>query len=327
MVSNLPLANDKFSAQIANLQSSVDIVVRLMFMLRDADISNGDIANVVVDDKFIASLLVKKLEQMSNKEDGFIMFQPEVDDQDTTNRAKPDAKAKEPALSRDQLIEAIEIAIMRLGHAEILKLVSGISFGKVLGAELKGYGMLKNELWVHSVIVGLLAQNIAKMVNTLELDKDENAVLLDTTIAFISGLLHDVGKIALSSEMAAKSSNFRAKLDSRSMSWMDAEKLICNVDHAAYGAQVVAKWKLNEEICKAIAGHHTPPHHDRLAAVVHLADCAARMIGSAPGIGGFAMRTDSRALQTLNITMENIEQVLIYVASDQETIANYCATS
>jgi putative nucleotidyltransferase with HDIG domain len=326
MIIHLPQTADKLNSQVGNLQASVDIVVRLMFMLRDPDISNGEIANTVVDDKFIASVLVNKLEQMSNKEEGFILFQPEVSIDDGSNK-KSQSQSKEPVLSRDQLVEAIEIALMRIGHSEILKLVSGISFGKVLGGELKGYGMARNELWVHSVIVALIAQNIAKLKNTLELEKDENAVTLDSTIAFISGLLHDVGKIALNAELTTKSSVFRGKLDSRSISWIEAEKHICNKDHALAGSELVKKWKLNDDICKAIAGHHTPPPHERLTAVVHLADCAARMIGSAPGIGGFALRTDARALQTLNLKMENLEQVVMFVASDQETIANYCATS
>jgi putative nucleotidyltransferase with HDIG domain len=305
---------DKFSAQFGNLNSSIDIIVRLMFMLKDPDIDNSSMAEVVAEDKVLSSNLLKKLEQLSNKEDGVVSF------------ASPDDPKDQPP-SKEEIIDSIALAIMRIGHTEMLKQVSGISFGKILGVELKGYGIAKNELWVHSVIVALIAQQMAKLINTLELEKDENAIKLDPTNAFIAGLLHDLGKAALSADLAAKSSTFRSKIDSRTNSWVEVEKHVCTIDHAAYGAQITAKWKLSEEICKAIAGHHTPPPNERMTAIVHLADCGSRMIGSAPGIAGFEFRTDARALQTVNLKMENIEQVIMHVASDQETIANYCATS
>ncbi|MEI6590238.1 MAG: HDOD domain-containing protein [Verrucomicrobiota bacterium] len=308
------MITDKYAAQFANLTNSIDVVVRLMFMLKDRDIENSDIANVVATDKVLSNTLLKKLEKISNKESGYTP--PELDPSE-----------KEPVLSNQEIFENLEMAIMRLGHGEILKQVSGISFGKILGGECKGYGIAKNELWVHSVTVALISQELAKLINTIELAQDENAVKIDTTIAFVSGLLHDLGKTALSGDLAAKSSTFRTKIDSRSNSWIEVEKHICNIDHAAYGAQLTKKWKLSDEISTAIAGHHTPPANERLTAIVHLADCGSRILGSAPGIGGFAFRSDPRALQTVNLTMDNIEQVLMHVAANQDTIANYCATS
>jgi putative nucleotidyltransferase with HDIG domain len=315
------MSEDKFYSQISNLPASVDVVVRLMFMLRNPNVDNSDFVEVLITDKTLSNLLLKKVD-LPTDNDGkpepgeFVYKAPQ-----SNIKLTPEEIQQQEEEEKQRITEELEMAVMRLGHGEILKMVSGISFGKILGSELRGYNIAKNELWVHSVIVGLLSQFIAKMMTDLGGPK------VDQTNAFIAGLLHDIGKAGLSSDLSAKLSQAKEKLSTKSLTWVEIEKDLCGTDHASYGAILAKKWNLADDVCSAIQLHHQPPEGQLLPSVVHLADSAARLMGSAPGLGGFSLRTDPRALQTCNLRLDNIEQVVQRITLDQEMVKNYCATN
>ncbi len=77
-------------------------------------------------------------------------------------------------------------AVVYIGLSELKKILVVSATGKYFEEKQSGYEMDKGELWRHSLSTAIIAENIVK---TIGLKKADNI--------FISGLLHDTGKLVL----------------------------------------------------------------------------------------------------------------------------------
>ena len=69
---------------------------------------------------------------------------------------------------------------------------------------------------------------------------------------FISGLLHDLGKVPFGDEYIEVLN--RAK--ESQIPLIDAERILMGIDHQEVGIMIAEKWKLNEAISSCVGHHH-----------------------------------------------------------------------
>ncbi len=104
-------------------------------------------------------------------------------------------------------------------------------------------------LWHHSTLVGALARRLAEATGGGE------ELLND---ALTAGLLHDVGKLILASNLP----NIYAKVEGLrvdgGMSLTAAERELFGASHGETGAYLLGLWGLPESIVEAVAYHHHP---------------------------------------------------------------------
>lgn len=103
----------------------------------------------------------------------------------------------------------------------------------------------------------------------------------ESEILFVSGLLHDIGKLLLITYLgdSGKSAPAGTRI-------VDHERSAIGLDHAEAGALVSAKWNLAVEIQDVIKAHHEIGQpSNKSVAVVRLADAVAheRGTGYLPG--------------------------------------------
>lgn len=103
---------------------------------------------------------------------------------------------------------------------------------------------------------------------------------LNQNFAFISGLLHDIGKLVLVTyfpEQYAAVIGHRAASDCY---MLDAEREVLGIDHAMVGRALAERWKFPSPMQRAIANHHQPERADLgdIAALVHVADAIAHAL-------------------------------------------------
>jgi len=125
--------------------------------------------------------------------------------------------------------------------------------------------------WRHSVAVALCAREIAKRAR------------LDMDVAFTAGLLHDLGRLVLASEMPQsleRAYELRSACDS---TMLEAERRQLATDHAHIGAEVALSWHFGSEVVEAMRLHHDPPATSAitLVDVVHAADNIAHALNVA----------------------------------------------
>ncbi len=170
--------------------------------------------------------------------------------------------ANSVAYSGDGRVNDLRAAVMRLGFDAVLNLGRTAAIIRTF----KGSEHLDSTLlWQHSVAVALTAKAICRL--------QRNRPMEET--AFLAGLLHDIGKIALdycfSDEYAPVVEAFRA-----GEFIVEAEQRILGLTHAQVGAMVAENWSFPEDFVEAIRDHHTPPKGAYLANLLHLSDLLVR---------------------------------------------------
>lgn len=190
-----------------------------------------------------------------------------------------------------------------------------LGFGTVRAIILKAsifsaYDMERaRPFWLHALGTACAARTIAR-----------RAGIGGAEDAFVMGLLHDLGKLALDEFLPDLYRPVRAAVERDGGLIRDAELRLLGCDHAAVGRFLCEHWSLPPVYRDAIAGHHdlslASEAHRPLAACVHLADLIARglMIGSG---GDNAMPLlDPEALRLLNLREEHFAS--LFAATEED---------
>jgi putative nucleotidyltransferase with HDIG domain len=260
-------------AQIKNLPPVSHAALKLVGLLDQAAVSNEDVVQVLKYDNVLTAKLLRA--------------------------------CNSPYYGFDEPVASVEQAVLILGHQQILHIVLSIAFGGAMSAPLPGYSAEAKDLWAHSLTTAMAADRMAR---------GNIAMVLEPAVAFTAGLLHDIGKLALNHVLTPDvQSDIRRRINDDKLSRSEAEKAILGTDHGEVGACLLESWRLPAEIVEAVANHHRPVYEPepRLSAPIHVANCVAHMIGSAPGWEGFAERTNERAAEALELSPENIEDLVI----------------
>ncbi len=100
--------------------------------------------------------------------------------------------------------------------------------------------------WRHSVACGLCARHLARTLK------------LDDGAAFTAGLLHDLGRLALASQLPERFTDVYDHRQQHDCQMLQAEADVLGVDHAEIGALVAKRWHFGSDIVEAIRHHHAP---------------------------------------------------------------------
>lgn len=284
---------------MGKLPTSLEVVCRLMVMLGNPTQENDHVVVALFSDRLLAGQLVRKLDTDDD---------PQVDEKGNPIERK---------FTDDEVLDMLHMAVLKLGYTAILRLVSALSVGKILANEHKGYGMQRRELWVHSVVVALIAMRLCQILE--ETGRDS----INPTLAFIGGLMHDTGKAALSADLMQRLPEVKKAAFDKDFNWVNIETEYCKIDHAQIGARLLKKWKIPQEVTDAVAFHHQPQKDQKLAALIHLADYASRFVTNPGGWSGYATKVDPAAFEICHLRPDDIQLVVLHVIQDRASIEKY----
>jgi putative nucleotidyltransferase with HDIG domain len=292
---------ERILRQMGQLPTSLEVVCRLMLMLRNPTQENEQVVKALFSDQQLSVQLVRKLdsaEEVAVDEKG-----------NRIQRQRPE----------NEVLDILSAAVLEMGYTAILRLVSALSVGKLLAEEQEGYGMERRQLWMHSVVVGLIAQRLSELL------ADTGRSSFDPSIAFIAGLMHDIGKVALSDDLNTRTDDVKVAALASDANWNSIETTFCGVDHAELGCKLTEEWKLPPEICQAIRFHHKPSEGPKLAALIHLADYASRFLVNGGGWSSYAISVEQSSLAACGLKIEDIQRVVLRLCQDQESINSYAS--
>ncbi len=126
-------------------------------------------------------------------------------------------------------------------------------------------------LWEHSRAVAELAGAIAT-----EERADDRVV----RAAALSGLLHDIGRLMLASQLSGPYKEVLGIIRTEGVSVAEAEQRVIGTSHAEVGAYLLGLWGLPDALVEAVAWHHNPGGCPGTAftplTAVHAADAIVR---------------------------------------------------
>jgi len=163
----------------------------------------------------------------------------------------------------------------------------------------------RTAFWKHALGVAAGAQLIARRRRNVNPEE-----------AFVAGLLHDIGKVALDFVLPKTFDQVVRRVRSHGISFAEAENRILGLDHTVIGKRLTENWRFPEQLVNVAWLHHQTSNHlpegiagRDLVRVVHLADLLARerRIGMSGPVFG-AERVMDLAEQ-LRIPMHLIETI------------------
>ena len=212
-------------------------------------------------------------------------------------------------------ISAIDHAVRMLGIKEITMICIACGAYKALKPPRNVQTFDMNIFWKHSVATAVIAKRLCNKVNM----KDHGAV-------YLSGLLHDVGKIILDRFVHEIYEIVIKATSDECISMIEAEKRFIGESHDTIGGWIMEQWRLPEMFIDVAKYHHSvldSPQNNRTAvAVSSLANQLARIdnFGFGGDMSGVVL-SETEAFKVLeNINPEIAEIDFVKFAWDLENV-------
>jgi HD-like signal output (HDOD) protein len=189
-------------------------------------------------------------------------------------------------------IDKISLAVTLIGTREISGLALGISilsqFNNIPKEILSMYSFLR-----HSLACGIISRILAA-----------HKSIPQTEQLFVSGLLHDLGRLILYSYFPEESRNIigRARLSDRLLYQQETDYLGCNHTHLV--KQLLQQWKLPMVLENNVFYHHSPSEAQQPipATLVHLADVITNSLGIGTSGERYVPPLDTVAWENLGLS-------------------------
>ena len=178
--------------------------------------------------------------------------------------------ANSPYYGMRQVVGSLRLALVVLGIREVRNVVLGIGVLDTLRLDRTKVLLDPTNFWDHSFKTGGFARRLTTHFD-LAVHGEE----------FVAGLLHDVGKLVLWSQLGDEYETvYRASMPASKI-LQDMERDAFGFDHADVGAALAKCWNMPETLVDAIAYHHdrgdltlSDATDSQLAALVRIADLA-----------------------------------------------------
>ncbi len=146
-------------------------------------------------------------------------------------------------------ITNVKQAIVILGMEAVKSLVISASVFEMFSGKNKIDGDYLADFWKHSLQTAFTSRIITRLT--------EFPAFLEAEMSFSAGLLHDIGKLVIMTDMSKEHAEVKEHLSrDTKLAEFEAENAVMEFSHADIGSFLAAKWNLPEPICNAIRNHH-----------------------------------------------------------------------
>jgi len=225
-----------------------ELVARLSqaFSMRDL-LANQSLKTVISGMRSLPSLptLYDELTAALRKEDPSLQQIAEIISKDVSMAAKILQLANSAFVGASGRVSSLVQALSLIGTETVRTLVLSVHVFSHFDANSRVAALLP-ALWDHSVAVSSLAQRIAVGENCPKPLVEES---------FTAGLLHDVGKLVLLSEMPKE---YERIFETGVPAGREQEQRLLGCTHAEIGAYLMSIWGIPLSLVQAVAFHHHP---------------------------------------------------------------------
>ncbi|MCP3954274.1 MAG: HDOD domain-containing protein [Desulfobacterales bacterium] len=197
-------------------------------------------------------------------------------------------------------IDSITRAVTLIGSKEITNLALGISTMRIFKS-IPGGGVNMNAFIRHSLACGILARVMAAHKN-----------IQQTEQLFISGLLHDIGRLIIFRYFPAQARKIFSQNPNPGKPFIEMEKEILGWNHARIGKYLLEKWKLPLSLENNVYHHHQPLRgKDPVSTTfVHMADIMANSLGICTSGGGEISGFDAEAWESFGLPPASFKGII-----------------
>ncbi|MFA5519165.1 MAG: HDOD domain-containing protein [Spirochaetota bacterium] len=211
----------------------------------------------------VTKRILKDVGSLPTFPENIVTLQRMCSSTDTTLEEIAENIAKDPSLTADVLklsnsagfitgkrITTIKEAVKIIGFRNLNLILTASAARKILSDRYKKF----EAIWDHSARVAFYARLIARKKNLTAVAES----------VFISGLLHDIGKIILlSMDSSIVNTISEITKDKQLRSSSILEEISIGISHAEIGGLIAEKWNFPESLFMAIKNHHSPMNSEK----------------------------------------------------------------
>lgn len=192
-------------------------------------------------------------------------------------------------------IANIEDAVTFLGYDEVYRIISLLSFSRLMRSPLRYFGLEAGELWRRALACALAMDGLSPLLET----NKRNAYTL--------GLLHGIGMVFVDRQLAAN----KAPLPEGD-AIAEADVRLLGVHHAEVGAYVLRQWNFPEELSEPLRCQFEPLSclaYNKLACLLHTAKHIMQAVLRPPAEGATAPEPDPLVMTMINLSSDEYHEV------------------
>jgi len=188
-------------------------------------------------------------------------------------------------------VATIEEGIQHIGLTQVQRLVVSLGGRRLFERPLDHYVISAPLLWHHTLAVAVGSEVVASRLDA------------DDSIAYLGGILHAIGIVALDSVAAARGIAPR----DTAVPLLDWERATFGIDNAAAAERVLHYWKFPQSLRRAVCDRYVPPTRETArsaASVLHLACCLAERAAAGLAPEGGLFRVGEPVLDAIGMTAD-----------------------
>lgn len=200
--------------------------------------------------------------------------------------------------TRDQKIETLRDAIVRIGFEEVKKIALSLGVLNILDDENKSYGFSRLDFWYHSLSSALIAEKIAK-----------GASHPNPAMVFLAGLLHEFGVLLIDEFFAEVFSAIIKETTDKATFVPRASETVLGINHIDLVTELFTEWNMPDDLKGSIQHHlnfnELPELKDstrQTALCIGVGNIMARSIGMGKSCDEFIYPIKNEILQELKLS-------------------------
>ncbi|MFZ5775250.1 MAG: HDOD domain-containing protein [Thermodesulfobacteriota bacterium] len=219
-------------------------------------------------------------------------------------------------------VSQLNRAITILGMDTIKNLALTVSvFRAFCCANNPGLSVNLKGLWYHSLGTAVAAKAILSQNDALQRDE----ALAEQ--AFLCGIIHDVGKIAITQNLPNEMAEVLTRMHEAKIPQYEAEKEIIGFSHQRAGQALADAWNFPEEYLKVIRQHHAPtltasipPKTAQLIMAVYIGNKMAKAMQLGTSTDPLAAKVTPEDLHQAGITSNDLPGIITVTKASYTTL-------
>ena len=197
-------------------------------------------------------------------------------------------------------IDSISRAVTLIGSKEITSLAVGVSIMRMF-KEIPTQVVDIRSFMRHSLACGVISRILAARKGIQQTEK-----------LFVSGLLHDIGRLILYKYFAEETKILLSRARTMEVPMHRIEHSVLGCRHTTIAKHLLTKWKLPSKLSDSVHYHHTPSSADDVenAAIVHIADIIANALGMGSSGERLVPYFDTNAWDRIGLSPAIMEQIV-----------------
>ncbi len=271
-----------------------------------------------------ANELIKKIKDLPTISTVALQINDEVKKESLTAKSLAALINQDPSLTAKLLklansayyglvrqVTTMEKAVTVLGLNTVQSLALTVSVYKVFKSGPAQFDF--QGLWLHSLGCGVAARNLMLAASPQLADQ-----------AFVCGIIHDVGKIAMADKLPEELARMMALIRDKGMSQGAAEDEVFGFSHQKIGGRMASVWNFPDNYVFAVKSHHKPfplkeqddPDAAPLAEAVLVANKISMALGFGRSSNPAKEQVTAQELETFGISGKGLAKVVRQIKDD-----------